>query len=95
MEQENEIHINDLIATNCRLTNEIISAKSLLAEKDKKIIKAYESLYVKQLNCNRMERIIEGHINTIANLNTEIKRAKIEAFGNDLMNFGRLCHGYV
>lgn len=91
MSIDEDINVNELIATNCRLTNEILATKSLFNEKDQKLIGAYESLYKLKVDNQQKQKLIEQQNRQIAELSVEIKRAKIQAFGCDLMSFGRLC----
>lgn len=89
-DEKSEISINDLISKNCRLINEVIATKDALVGKDNKIIEAYETLFKAQQDGNRKVKIIACQKKTIDDLKAELKSTKIETFGKDLIDFGRL-----
>lgn len=88
--EENANPINGLISKNCHLIDEIIAVKNNLVERDEKIIKAYKTLYNNQLAGEQKDQIIACQKKQIADLKSELKCTKIEAFGKDLVDFGML-----
>lgn len=90
---DDNVSTNALIETNSRLVKELLEMKSALADKDTKVLRAFEHLYLKQMENQKLHKRVEKRQNRISILEAELEIIKIQAetqtrHTKDLISFG-------
>lgn len=86
--EEKDNTLSNVIAMNCKLTNEILFAKKQLSEKNDALFKIQQSLHERDIECNNLKAKMLEMVGEIEELKRCMEVMRAERFCDDLIEFG-------